>query len=176
MRYWKYTGEKIYLTAMIPEDAEIIVEWYNNPEITQYRGIHREVKTLQKVQKDVEEFIKTGGAFAVFSREAEKIIGFAVLDNDYLNILIGELDYSNDEIFAEVFGFLLEFAFVIKNLSLVLVSAYSHNTSALALYEENGFKKILVKRERLIFGRDKYDEIYFEITSEDYFKRGNPDA
>ena len=115
-RHKKTTGEKTYLTALIPHDAEAITKWYNNPEITQYLDIHREVKSLETVKQDVDKLIKTGGAFAIFCNKTDTFIGFIVLDADEetIIILIGETDYRNIGCEAEAINFMLDFGFNTK--------------------------------------------------------------
>ena len=55
------------------------------------------------------------------------------------------------------------------NENIVTVSAFSHDTRALEAYEKAGFKKTCVYRQRLIRGRDKYDEIHMDMLAAEYW-------
>jgi|GEM_PF-5293690 len=176
MRHIKMTGETIYLTPLILDDAEVITGWYNNPEVTQYLSAHREVRSLETVKEEVEKRIKTGAAFAIFCKETDRLIGFIVLDGDYIEVLVGETEYRTDDFYMEAVNFLLDYGFNIKNCNILSVSAYSHDEAALALYEKLGLRKAVVKRERLLRGRNKYDEVYFDMLASEYFQRGKNDA
>jgi RimJ/RimL family protein N-acetyltransferase len=176
MRYKRMTGEKVYLTALISEDAETVTRWLNDPEVTQYLSEHREIKSLELVKEDMEEHIKTGAAFAVFDRDSDTMIGTCVLDGDGIMILMGEKEYWSKGCDTEAISFLLDFGFNLRNCGNISVSAYSHDTRSLALFEEIGFTKTVVQRERLIRGRDKYDLIFFDMLASEYFKREKTDA
>ncbi len=176
MRYKKMIGEKIYLTALTLDDATAITEWYNDTQITQFLAIHREIKSFDTVKKDVEAFIETGGAFAIFHKKTDILIGYIVLDGETLEIFIGKIEYYSKDIFIEAVNFLLDFGFNIKNCNILYVCAYSHNTMALSFYEAVGFKKALVERERLICGRNKYDKIFYDMLASEYFQREKNNA
>ena len=172
---WK-TGERVYLTALIPDDAEAITGWLNDSEITQYLSSHREIKSLELVREDVEKYIEGGGAFAIFDKTNDTMIGYCVLDGDNIKILIGEEEYRSKGCDAEAINFLLDFGFNMKNCSNICVSAYSHDARALACFEELGFAKRIVQRERLIRGKDKYDLIFFDMLAREYFEREKANA
>ena len=176
MRYKRMDGEKVYLTALVQDDAETITRWFNNPDITQYLAIHREIKSLEMVKDLVDEYIKTGAAFAIFCKETDTHIGFIVLDDDNIEILIGEIEYRSKGHDTEAINFLLDYGFKLKNCNVIYIRAYSHNTMAVELYEKIGFKKAVVMRERLIRGRYKYDEIYFDMLASEYFRREQDNA
>jgi len=170
------TGDLVYLTALIPEDAQAITGWLNDPEITQYLAEHREIKSLELVKEDVNKRIETGAAFAIFDVKTDTLIGYCVLDDDHLDILIGEKAYRAGGYGVEAMGLLMDFGYTYKNCGNILVSAYSHDARSIACFEAAGFKKTLVKRERLLRGREKYDLIYFDMLASEYFGRGKRNA
>ena len=176
MRYKRMVGEKVYLTALIPDDAETITRWFNNPDVTQYLAIHNEIKSLETVKEDVERHIKTGAAFSIFCKETDIHIGFIVLDDENLEIFIGEIEYRSKGHDREAISFLLDYGFNLKNCNIIYIRGYSHDSASIVLYEEMGFKKALVMRERLIRGRDKYDEIYFDMLASEYFRKEQDNA
>ena len=47
MKYFKkLEGEKVYISPMNSEDAEIYVKWLNNPEITKYLSTHNSLISI----------------------------------------------------------------------------------------------------------------------------------
>jgi RimJ/RimL family protein N-acetyltransferase len=173
------SGGQIYLAALAPGDAGTITRWLNDPEITQYLDDHREIKSLERVREDVEKYIKTGAAFAIFDKETDIMTGYCVLNGDWIDILVGEKEYlskNHGDHGAEALSLMLDFGFNLRNCACITVSAYSHNAEMLACFGKAGFKKTAVKRERLLRGREKYDEIYFDMLASEYFERSKTDG
>jgi len=168
MRQHRYTGEKLYLTALAKDDAPAITKWLNDPDVTIFMDEHREMKTLEKVQTQVEEWIKTGEAFAIFDKATDMIIGYS---HSLPYILIGEPDYWYKGYDEESLAFLLDFGFNIRNHNILTVSAYSHNIRALQCYANVGFTKAVTYRQRMLRGRDKFDLIYMDFLASDYFAK-----
>jgi len=176
MRYKRMIGEKVYLTGLIQDDAKNITKWMNDPEITEFLDAHREVNSLNSVNEQVAEFIKTGTAFAIFDIKTEALIGYCVLDCGNINLLIGEKAYWHKGYDTEAVGFVLDFGFNLKNCNDISACAYSHDTRMLGFFEELGFTKTTVKRERLLRGRQKYDQIFFSMLAREYFERERQNA
>lgn len=164
-RYKRYIGEKVYLTALAMCDAEAVAKWHNNPEVAQYRIDFREMKSLLTVRDEVAEMIKSGEAFAVFDKATDKIIGYS----EGCSILMGEKDYWHNGYDVEALEFLKDFCFNIRNENIVTVSVFSHDARALETYAKAGFKRTCVYRQRLIRGRDKYDEIHMDMLATEYW-------
>jgi len=164
-RYRRYNGKKVYLTALAMCDAKAIAKWHNDPEVAQYCIDFREMKSLLTVQDEVAEMIKSGEAFAIFDKTTDRIIGCSW----GCSILMGEKDYWHKGYDVEALEFLKEFCFNIRNWNIATVSAFSHDIRALEAYAEAGFKKTCVYRQRLIRGRNKYDEIHMDLLSTEYW-------
>jgi len=164
-RYKCYTGEKVYLTALALCDAEAITKWHNDPEVAQYGIDFREMKSLLTVRDEVNEMIKSGEAFAIFDKFTDKLIGYS----EGCEVLMGEKDYWYKGHDLEALEFLKDFCFNIRNENIVTVSAFSHDIRALNAYAKAGFKKTCVYRQRLIRGRDKYDEIHMDMLATEYW-------
>jgi len=168
-RYARYTGEKVYLTALTLDDAEAITKWYNDPDVAYYMDEHREVKSLLTVREEVAEMTKSGAAFAIFDKENDILIGYSKCGSSF-EFLIGEKNYWHKGYDIEALGFLMDFDFNIRNRNIITVCAYSHDERALACYEEAGFKKVLTYRERMLRGREKFDLIFMDMLASEYFE------
>jgi len=131
---------------------------------------HREIKSLLTVRDEVAEMIKSDEAFAIFDKETDALIGYCQC-GDSLKFLLGEKDYWRKGYDIEALDFLLDFGFNIKNRNVIMVNAYSHDERALACYEQVGFKKTAIYRERLLRGKDKYDLIFLDMLATEYFQR-----
>jgi len=166
-RYKRYTGKKIYLTALAICDAEAITTWYNDPDVGQYRQDFREMKSLLTVRDEVAEMLKSGEAFAIFDNVTNKIIGYS----QDCQIFMGKQDYWGNA--TEALEFLKDFCFNIRNENIVTVSAFSHDTNALEAYTKAGFKKTCVYRQRLIRGQNKYDQIHLDMLATEYWASQN---
>jgi len=162
-RYKHYDGDSIYLTALAMCDADTITKWHNDPEVAQYYADFREMKSLLTVQGEVKDMINSGKAFAVFDKSTDKLIGYS----EGCSIFFGEKEYWNYGV--ETLEFLKGFCFNVRNENIVTVSAFSHNTCALDVYAKAGFKKTCVYRQRLIRGREKYDEIHMDMLATEHW-------
>jgi len=164
-RHKRYTGNKIYLTALAICDTAAITKWHNDPDVAKYRADFCEMKSLLTVQDEVTEMTKSGEAFAVFDIATDKIIGYS----DGCSIFMGEKDFLCKGYDVEALEFLKDFCFNVRNHNIVTVSAFSHDTCALEAYAQAGFKKTCVYRQRLIRGREKYDEIHMDMLATEYW-------
>ena len=171
-RYKRYSGEKVYLTALAVSDAKSIAKWHNDPEVAQYRIDFREMKSLLTVQDEVKEMIKSDEAFAIFDKATDKIIGYS----EGCDIFIGEKDYWHKDYDVEALEFLKDFCFNIRNDNIITVSAFSNDIRALEIYAKAGFKKTCVYRQRLIRGLNKYDEIHMDMLASEYWATQNERA
>jgi len=164
-RYKRYIGEKVYLTALAPCDAEALTKWHNDPEVAQYSIDFREMKSLLTIRDEVNEVVKSGEAFAIFDKTNDKIIGCSL----GCTVMMGEKDYWYTGHDLEALEFLKDFCFNVRNENIVTVSAFSHDTRTLESYTKSGFRKTCVYRQRLIRGRDKYDEIHMDMLATEYW-------
>ena len=59
MKYFKkIEGEKVYLSPMNIEDAEVFAKWLNDPKITKYLSVHNSLVSLSGEKAYIEEFSK----------------------------------------------------------------------------------------------------------------------
>ncbi|MCL2407281.1 MAG: GNAT family N-acetyltransferase [Defluviitaleaceae bacterium] len=168
-RYKRYVGEKVYLTALELRDAEEITKWHNDPDVAVFLRDFREMKSLLTIQDEVTEMIKSGEAFAIFDAATDKLIG----NSRGCSIMLGDKNYWHKGYDLEALEFLKHFCFNVRNENVVDVSVFSHDTRALACYEAAGFKRCVVYRQRLIRGRERYDEIHLDMLASEYFAMQN---
>jgi len=176
MKYFKkIIGEKVYLSPVSLEDAEEYTRWFNDLEISLNLGGSDHVYSLEKEKEILEKMIKERNAFAIVTLEDDKLIGNCSLMNieqvhrkTELGIVIGNKEYWNQGYGSEVINLLLDYGFNILNLNNIMLRVFSFNHRAFRCYEKCGFKVIGRRRDSLIFGNRRYDEIYMDILAAEF--------
>lgn len=178
MKYFKkMVGERVYLSPIDTDDAEVYTKWINDLEVSIYLTSAPNVYSLSKEKEILEKLSKEGYNFAIIDSEKVKVIGNCGLMNvDYTNrkaelgIFIGEKDYWGKGYGAEAIELLLDYSFNILNLNSIMLIVKAFNKRAIRCYEKCGFKLIGKRREAVIVGPNKYDEYYMDILAEEFKK------
>jgi RimJ/RimL family protein N-acetyltransferase len=178
MKYFKkMVGERVYLSPIDPDDAEVYAKWINDLEVSIYLTSAPNVYSLSKEKEILEQISKEGYNFAIIDSEKVKVIGNCGLMNvDNVNrkaelgIFIGEKDYWGKGYGTEAIELLLDFSFNILNLNSIMLIVRAFNKRAIRCYEKCGFKLIGKRREAAIIGPQKYDEYYMDILAGEFMK------
>ncbi len=177
MKYFKkLIGEKCYLSPISIEDAEQYAEWLNDLEVSKYLLVANQQITLQKEIEILTEMSKNQSQiFGIIDIKSEKLIGNCSLFKiNYLNrkaefgIFIGDKKFWNKGHGTEATKLILDYGFNILNLNNIMLEVFSYNKRAIKSYEKVGFKTIGKRRETLIIGSKKYDEIYMDILASEF--------
>ncbi len=177
MRYFrKIVGKYCYLSPINAADAEKYTEWLNDLEVTKNLIISDRQINVQKEEEILNDMIKNGAqVFAIIDKEKDVLIGncslFKIDHPDRkaeLGIFIGDKNYWDKGYGTEAIKLLLDYGFNILNLHNILLNVHSYNKRALKAYEKAGFKIIGRRRESLIMGGIKHDEIYLDILEDDF--------
>jgi RimJ/RimL family protein N-acetyltransferase len=170
-------GERVYLSPIDPDDAEVYAKWINDLEVSIYLTSAPNVYSLSKEKEILEQISKEGYNFAIIDSEKVKVIGNCGLMNvDNVNrkaelgIFIGEKDYWGKGYGTEAIELLLDFSFNILNLNSIMLIVRAFNKRAIRCYEKCGFKLIGKRREAAIIGPQKYDEYYMDILAGEFMK------
>ncbi|MCF7815351.1 MAG: GNAT family N-acetyltransferase, partial [Candidatus Cloacimonetes bacterium] len=83
-------------------------------------------------------------------------------------IFIGNKNYWGKGYGSEALSLLLDYGFNILNLNNIMLETFSFNERALKSYKKVGFKEIGRRRQAIIMGGKKYDEILLDILAEDF--------
>lgn len=177
MKYYrKLIGKKCYLSPVSEEDADQYCQWLNDWEVTQNTLVFRQQLSLSKEEDILKEMITScAAAFAIVDIQTDKLIGNCSLFNieklnrkAELGIIIGDKSYWNRGYGTEATQLLLDYGFNILNLHNIMLEVFSFNKRAIASYQKVGFKFIGKRREALIMGGKKYDEIMMDILSTEF--------
>jgi len=177
MKYFKkLIGEKCYLSPISIEDAEQYAEWLNDLEVSTNLLVANQQITLQKEIEILTEMSKNQSQiFGIIDLKSDKLIGNCSLfkinhrnRKAEFGIFIGDKKFWNKGYGTEAAKLILDYGFNILNLNNIMLEVFSYNKRAIKSYEKVGFKTIGKRRETLIIGSKKYDEIFMDILAKDF--------
>jgi len=178
MKYFKkIEGDRIYLSPVNTDDAEMYVKWLNDFSLTDGIGqsqkvttITREKQWLEKVQENNEY------QFAIVKKDDDTLLGnCGLMDVNFLKqtaelgIFIGEASERNKGYGEEVIKLLIKYGFDYLNLNNIMLIVFSFNESAIKCYKKCGFKEFGRRHNVVTIKNKLYDDIYMEILKEDYY-------
>ena len=175
MKYFKkLVGEKVYISPMNMEDAEIYTKWLNNANITQYLSIHNALVSIPGEKDYIENFTKEEFHMCIVKKENDELIGNIALEHiDYKNglgelgVFIGEEENCGKGYGTEAIKLLTDYAFKELRLHNIYLRVYDLNDRAQKAYEKCGFKECGRLHEAL-FRKGKYhDVIFMELINKD---------
>ncbi len=175
------SGKNIGLRALRQGDADLVVGWLNNPEITRHLFYGRLPKTISEIEKMLEEHIGNDHdvVFMAVHKSTAKTIGFCgIFDLDYLaghgeiRIVIGERRFWNGSLGMEICALLTHFGFDRLNLNMLyLGTSRPDNRGATKFFESLGYKFQGVKRQVLYRNGRYYDGTTMDILRREYYPR-----
>ena len=151
-------GEKIFLRAMEPSDVDILYEWENDTKIWE---ISNTVTPFSR--KTLEKYIESSHADIYENKQlrlmihriedADNAIGIVdIFDFDPINyraglgILIAKEQDRNHGFASDSIKVIINYCFSILNLKQIYCNILSDNHPSIALFENNGFSKIGLKK------------------------------
>ncbi len=145
----KIEGNKIYLTPMTLDDAEIFVKWRNS-QFVQSRFLYRKPFTVEGQKAWIRDKVMTGevAQFVVWDKADNVQIGSTYLVNidkeskkcEY-GVLIGEEAYAGGGRGTEAIGLVTQYAFDKLDMHKVYGRILADNPASLKACEKNGFVK-----------------------------------
>lgn len=174
MKYFKkLVGEKVYLSPMNIEDAEIYTKWLNDFNVTNGLGNSNLILSVE----DEKEWIKENSnkyQFAIVRLEDDKLIGnCSIHEIDQLRqcaevgLFIGDEENRNKGYGKEVLNLLLNYGFDYLNLNNIMLKVFSFNERAINCYKKVGFKEIGRRRQSYYLKGKFYDTVYMDILREE---------
>ena len=173
MKYFKkLVGERVYISPMNVEDAEIYAKWLNNQNITQYLSVHNCMITVSNEREYVEKFCNQEFHMCIVKIENDELIGNIALEQiDYKNgsaelgIFIGEESNLSKGYGSEAIKLLTNYAFKELRLHSIYLTVLSNNERAIKAYEKCGFKECGRKHESIYRDGKYIDTIYMELIN-----------
>lgn len=136
----------IILEPLIPETAEIIRCWRNNPEINKFMD-YKDVISFDQQKQWFEKIQKENSNYFLIKKDDVPIgmIHIEKIDlRDYsahVGLFIGEADYRGTGVALSASLSLLEYAFERLNLNSLLAKVKNDNTEAIQYNQFLGFEK-----------------------------------
>ncbi len=153
-------GERVYLRPLERNDAELIVVWLRNRELTWSLGDFFPAVDASAVADGIERLYRSGHdlLLGVVLRDTDTLIGITELhhldlDNRQASfgLLIGQTGQGYG---PEVAGLVLDYAFGPLALNRVWVQVDERNTRGIRAYQKAGFRREgLLRESRYVDGR-----------------------
>lgn len=169
-------GPRVYLRALEREDAPLLREWINDPEVTRFLQIYRPMNLPAE-----EQFIDKAN-----QGEHDLVLGIAMRATDQLvggiglhaidfkdrhagvGIMLGVKDEWSKGYGGEAIQLLVRHAFETLNLNRVWLRVYEYNERARRCYERIGFRlEGVLRQDHFIQGR-YWDTLTMAILREEW--------
>lgn len=177
MKYFKkLEGERIYLSPISLEDAEIYTKWMNDSKVLDgTHGNHR-MNNVESEKEWISNNLQNGlHNFAIVLKEENQLIGnCGIMDINHidrtatLGIFIGEESYRNQGYGAEALKLLLKYGFDILNLHNIHLKVFRFNERAIHCYEKIGFREYGCRHECYFLNGAYHDEVLMEILESEW--------
>ena len=175
MKYYKkLVGERIYLSPMNVEDAEIYVKWLNDFAVTDGIGTSNRVVSLEG-ERDWLSLNSSQSQFAIIRAEDDKLIGncgIQAIDQSRqcaeVGLFIGDEENRNKGYGQDVLNTLLNYGFNYLNLNNIMLKVFSFNEGAISCYKKVGFKEIGRRRQSYYLKGKFYDDVFMDILREEF--------
>lgn len=177
MKYFKkMVGERIFLSPINLDDAELYTKWLNDSSVSNNLGNYRNLISFYSEQKILETMTTDGHNYAIVSVEKEELLGnISFLDIDHLSrratlgLFIGEAEHRGKGYGAEAIRILLEYGFRGLNFHNVMLQVHSDNEMAMACYKKVGFREFGRRHEAQYKNGNYVDIVHMEILESDFY-------
>jgi len=161
----KMIGERVYLSPINPDDADLYTKWLNDPEITQFLTLDSQIIGVTQEREALERLIKEGKHFAVVRAEDDFLLGNVGLNfvdmvhrRAELGIVLGEPSELSKGYGTEAIRLLLDYGFNTLGLHSIELYALAHNERALTCYRKVGFREC-GRLSDALFQRGKFQDM-----------------
>jgi len=172
----KIPGERLYLSPVNPDDAELYAKWLNDWEITQWLTMHSRVIGLPAERKWLENAATGDGYnFAIVARDGDRLLGSISLMNVQqvnrcaeVGVFIGEAEDKSKGYGTEAIKLLLSYGFRTLGLHNILLHVNADNARAIACYKKCGFKLCGCFREGIFMDGRFVDSLSMDILDREF--------
>ncbi|HUY28940.1 MAG TPA: GNAT family protein [Candidatus Binataceae bacterium] len=160
-------GKLVKLRGYEKSDADALVRWFSDEEVTEYLGPVAVPMTRAFQERMIEELLARDSpvkAFAIEALSGELIGDCGLREISWVSrkadlfITIGDKSYWGRGYGADAVRLLLRLAFESMNLNSVVLTTLATNTRAIKCYEKCGFEKQGLFRENS-FVRGKFVDV-----------------
>lgn len=173
-----FSGPRLRLTALRPEDAQHIARWYEDSLFARlYDGnaIYPFAESRVRGLIEGEEKSTTSFPFAIRTLYSDDIVGQCAVDgiswssrSGWVSIAIGEAEHRGLGLGSEAMGLLMRFCFDELNLNRIQLTVFSYNTIARRLYEKLGFVLEGTWREAVLRDGQAFDALHYGMLAREW--------
>lgn len=172
-------GKKISLRGLEKEDLEVLHEYMNNSEVTQYLDDHYRPHSLEEEEEFLEYIwnsIKEGSEyhFGIEEKESGNLVGIVSLNeiqhrnkSAEMGICIKE-DYWNKGLGTEAERLIIKYGFEELNLNSIRCRIFEYNERSKRVAEKAGFKEAGRLRKSVYRNGEYWDTIYLDILKGEF--------
>jgi len=173
MKYFKkIDGERIYLSPVSIEDAELYTKWMNDEEICRNTNA---VMRIMPLLKEREFLGRADHILAIVKKDEDRLLGNISFERvDYHNrnaevgLFIGEEKDRHFGFGTEALELMLKYGFQELNFHAITLSVLSFNQKAISVYEKVGFYEVGRLKEVMYTNGKYFDRIIMEIREEEW--------
>jgi RimJ/RimL family protein N-acetyltransferase len=175
MKYFpKIVGERVYLSPISLEDAELYTAWLNDLELTRFLTLSSAQISLQG-EREALPRLAAEHNYAIVLRGSDELLGNCGLMNieganrsAELGIFIGQSLNQGSGYGTEALTLLCDYSFNALNLRSLMLTVYAYNGRAMACYRKVGFKEIGRRRQARFYGGSYHDIVFMDLLAEEF--------
>ena len=179
MKYYrKIVGNRVYLSPVNADDANIYIRWMNESAARSFDQYHQVVSSKSDLKWLFEPPIDMQ-RYAMVLLDSDVLIGSISIHNinhlnrnAFIGIFIGEEEHRGKGYGAEAVRLIIEYGFKTLNLNNIMLSVHADNYTAIACYEKAGFREVGRFPEWVYKDGQYIDKLYMSILARDF--KDNP--
>jgi RimJ/RimL family protein N-acetyltransferase len=171
-------GEKIYLRGLEKNDLTgNMFQWANDPEVTYYMFMGAMPATIELLEEEYEQLVKSISdvVFVIVEKETDIHVGNVGLylinwisRSAEFRIIIGEKEYWDKGYGTETTKLTVEYGFEKLNLNRVWLGVNAAHKAAIKAYKNVGFVHEGILRQEIYRNGKYYDAVRMSILREEY--------
>jgi len=180
MKYYKkIAGERVYLSPLNVDDAELYAKWLNDPTVMTNLDANRWNNSYVHVKDWFTEQAKkcdSAYRFAIVTENGDTPIGLIdfityelVHGTATVGVFIGDEEYRSNGYGTEAVKLLVGYGFDMLRLNNINLAVLEFNERAYKAYIKAGFKEYGRRRKAYCFKGELYDVVEMDIIREDYY-------
>jgi RimJ/RimL family protein N-acetyltransferase len=165
----KVSGERVYLSPISMEDAEVYTEWLNDLRTARFLTVASMNISLQS-EREALPRLSSGHNYAIVTRASDELLGNCGLSDiedanrsAELGIFIGSEAYRGQGYGTEALRLLCDYAFNALNLRSLMLRVYDYNERAMSCYRKVGFKEIGRRRKARFYAGAYHDVVLMDL-------------
>lgn len=170
-------SKNCYLRTVEINDAPLIQEWHNDPELRRLGSGGGLPVTCEKEEQDIKSACNSNDEayLMIVKKRDNKAIGFirfnyidSISKNVWLRMIIGDKKAWGRGYASEALQSVLKWLFYEQNIHRITLETYATNIRALKFFEKIGFKKEGVLREAHYADGKYYDIISYGLLKREF--------